>query len=155
MARNGKDDDRNGYVDDINGWNFLGLPDSSTLTFLPKEETRLYARLRPLYAADETNRVVKPSVPPAQQQGLAQWRIVKPYFESRQANYKRWYELDSRILAQDSATIARMKQAFGVSRIDTALLHHPPTSDSSLLQQAQAFYQGMLLRGYADGDLDS
>ncbi len=37
------DDDRNGYTDDINGWNFLGNSKGSNLKFETMELTRLYA----------------------------------------------------------------------------------------------------------------
>ncbi|AKD58473.1 hypothetical protein SD10_11705 [Spirosoma radiotolerans] len=147
LVDNGRDDDRNGYIDDIHGWNFLGLKDGRTLAFLQKEETRLYARLQPLFETKGSTA--------SQPRELALWKVVKPYFESRQAGYKQSYTVDSRFLAQDSATIAQLKQVFGVTRIDTALLHHPPTSDTTLIKQAQAFYQGMLMRGYANQDLDS
>ncbi len=154
IAGNGKDDDGNGYIDDLNGWNFLGQKDGHTLEFLQKEETRLYARLQPLYGVKADSASDRPLLTPTQQRELALWNVVKPYFESRQTNYKQLYALDSPVLATDSTTIARMKQAFGVSRIDTALLHHPPTKDTTLVKQARAFYEGMILRGYANEDLD-
>ena len=39
---NGIDDDKNGYVDDIHGWNFLGGPDGSMINYETLEITRLY-----------------------------------------------------------------------------------------------------------------
>lgn len=49
IADNGKDDDNNGYIDDIHGWNFLGGENGSTA---PEqlEVTRLAAKLAPKYA---------------------------------------------------------------------------------------------------------
>ena len=48
IANNGKDDDRNGYIDDIHGWNFLGgRAEASPEQY---ELTRLYKRLNPKYA---------------------------------------------------------------------------------------------------------
>ncbi|MEM6782649.1 MAG: S8 family peptidase [Bacteroidota bacterium] len=44
--RNGTDDDGNGYVDDLHGWNFIGGPDSAHVEFDTYEVTRLYAPLR-------------------------------------------------------------------------------------------------------------
>ncbi len=43
---NGIDDDENGYVDDINGWNFIGGPDGSQVSADTYEMTRLYAKFR-------------------------------------------------------------------------------------------------------------
>ena len=39
IPNNGKDDDKNGYIDDINGWNFLGASDNEQLEYV-----RLVAR---------------------------------------------------------------------------------------------------------------
>lgn len=41
---NGKDDDNNGYIDDIHGWNFLGDAVKEQM-----EYTRIYVRLKPKY----------------------------------------------------------------------------------------------------------
>ncbi|MFL1894534.1 S8 family serine peptidase [Aquimarina sp. 2-A2] len=42
---NGIDDDENGYIDDIHGWNFLGTPDHRNgLKFIRMEETRIVAK---------------------------------------------------------------------------------------------------------------
>ena len=43
---NGKDDDGNGYVDDIHGWNFLGNKDGSNLKKDIDEKTRVYYRFK-------------------------------------------------------------------------------------------------------------
>ncbi|MBI3134325.1 MAG: S8 family peptidase [Bacteroidetes bacterium] len=40
---NNIDDDKNGYVDDVHGWNFLGNPDGENLVHEQLEMTRLYA----------------------------------------------------------------------------------------------------------------
>ncbi|RZK16303.1 MAG: peptidase S8, partial [Pedobacter sp.] len=43
IAGNGKDDDKNGYADDIHGWNFIGGPKES-INFETLELTRLVRR---------------------------------------------------------------------------------------------------------------
>lgn len=43
---NGKDDDGNGYVDDVHGWNFIGGADGEHVNQDTYEVTRLYARYR-------------------------------------------------------------------------------------------------------------
>lgn len=47
---NGIDDDGNGYIDDIHGWNFLGSPDGRHVFKDTYEVTRLYAREREKWA---------------------------------------------------------------------------------------------------------
>lgn len=46
---NGIDDDKNGYVDDIHGWNFLGGKDGRNVNDETLEVTRLYAHHRKKY----------------------------------------------------------------------------------------------------------
>ncbi|HEX7088546.1 MAG TPA: S8 family peptidase [Longimicrobiales bacterium] len=41
---NGRDDDGNGYPDDVHGWNFIGAPDGRHIDKDTYEVTRLYAR---------------------------------------------------------------------------------------------------------------
>ncbi|HEY4154606.1 MAG TPA: S8 family peptidase [Puia sp.] len=43
---NGKDDDHNGYIDDVHGWNFLGGKDGRNITVESYESYREYYRLR-------------------------------------------------------------------------------------------------------------
>jgi subtilisin family serine protease len=43
VAGNGKDDDNNGFVDDIHGWNFIGGKDGQDVHFDTFEVTRQYA----------------------------------------------------------------------------------------------------------------
>lgn len=42
IAGNGIDDDNNGYIDDVNGWNFIGNSDGENINHATLEMTRLY-----------------------------------------------------------------------------------------------------------------
>lgn len=46
---NGKDDDNNGYIDDIHGWNFIGGKDGENVNHDTYELTRLYVKLNEKY----------------------------------------------------------------------------------------------------------
>lgn len=47
---NGIDDDKNGYIDDIHGWNFLGNKNGENLAHDNLEMTRLYVQFKKKYA---------------------------------------------------------------------------------------------------------
>ena len=147
IAGNGKDDDGNGYVDDVHGWNFLGLTDGHTLGALQKEETRLYARLKPLY--EGKNRA---SLSPAQQIEYDLYQQVKPYYAQKRAEAESNYKSDSLLLAEDKAHVAALQKAFGVGRLDSALLHKPPTTDTTLLRYAREYYRGLKQQNKANLD---
>lgn len=49
IPSNGKDDDGNGYADDVNGWSFLGGKNGD-INYEADEKTRLYFKLKQQYA---------------------------------------------------------------------------------------------------------
>lgn len=49
IPSNGIDDDKNGYTDDIHGWNFIGGKDGKNVEYDNLELTRLYRKLKPQY----------------------------------------------------------------------------------------------------------
>ena len=51
---NGIDDDKNGYIDDIHGWNFLGNPNGENVAHDNLEMTRLYANYRKIFGDRNT-----------------------------------------------------------------------------------------------------
>lgn len=52
---NGIDDDKNGYIDDVYGWNFIGGPDGKNVNHETYEVTRLYAKYRYKYEDADPN----------------------------------------------------------------------------------------------------
>jgi subtilisin family serine protease len=58
IAGNGIDDDKNGYVDDINGWNFLGNAEGENLDAANLEITRIYRKLAPQFQEVESKKGV-------------------------------------------------------------------------------------------------
>jgi subtilisin family serine protease len=52
---NGIDDDKNGYVDDIHGWNFLGGKDNKNVEQDSYEAARVYHKYKSKYAGKEIN----------------------------------------------------------------------------------------------------
>src|SRR6187549_1454981 len=59
IAGNGIDDDENGYIDDVNGWNFIGGKNGRNVDQDTYEVTREYARLKQLYENVEESKVSK------------------------------------------------------------------------------------------------
>ncbi|MFN8257365.1 MAG: S8 family peptidase [Bacteroidales bacterium] len=49
IAGNGLDDDKNGYIDDVHGWNFIGNPNGEVVSHDNLELTRLYVKFNKIY----------------------------------------------------------------------------------------------------------
>jgi subtilisin family serine protease len=84
---NGIDDDKNGYVDDVHGWNFIGGKDSS-VNRDTYELTREYVRLKPLYDSIDEKKIKKKD-----KVEYALWKTVKAEFEKEVQNNKEQYEM--------------------------------------------------------------
>jgi cell wall-associated protease len=72
---NGKDDDHDGYVDDVHGWDFLGGKDGKVDYTETTEEVRQYFKLKDKYASITT-------APPGQEKQFAFWQSVKANYDS-------------------------------------------------------------------------
>lgn len=75
IAGNGADDDKNGYVDDVHGWNFIGGKEGN-VDADTYEVTREYARLKPKYENVEEKSVSKKN-----RAEYAYWKKVKEKYE--------------------------------------------------------------------------
>jgi subtilisin family serine protease len=76
ISGNGKDDDNNGYIDDIHGWNFLGGEGNATPEQL--EITRIYKKLNPKY-----NGKTESQIKNVDKEEFAYYQKVKKDFENR------------------------------------------------------------------------
>ena len=56
VGGNGKDDDKNGYVDDVYGWNFLGGKDGRNVTKTSLERDRVYYAYRTKYEGKQIDK---------------------------------------------------------------------------------------------------
>jgi subtilisin family serine protease len=51
IAGNGIDDDKNGYIDDVHGWNFLGGKNGESVKRAPDERSRIYHKYKAKFAS--------------------------------------------------------------------------------------------------------
>jgi cell wall-associated protease len=87
IAGNGVDDDKNGYIDDVHGWNFIGGKDANVGADT-YELTREYKRLNEKFAAVENGG----KVPKKQKAEYEQYLKIKDKFEKLKAKNERMYE---------------------------------------------------------------
>ncbi len=78
------DDDKNGYIDDVNGWNFIGGKDGKNVDGDTLELTRLYVKYHNLFetSKDATANKTKYATE------YAEFQKIKPVFEDKLAEAK-------------------------------------------------------------------
>ena len=75
---NGIDDDKNGYIDDVHGWNFLGGKDGRNVKDDSYEGARVYHQLKKIYGDKTTDST---SLTPEQKDQYKIWLKVKASIE--------------------------------------------------------------------------
>ncbi|GAA4346422.1 S8 family peptidase [Hymenobacter saemangeumensis] len=144
IGGNGVDDDKNGYVDDRRGWSFLGNKSGQNITAETIEDTRLYARLKPLY-----NGKKRPKKP-GQQAEYDLYQRVKASYEQKRKEAEQQYEELSRNYILNRDLFAKMKAELGVTRLDTATLRRAAAASTETSKTAGRVNGFLRRNGYPD-----
>ncbi|WP_281349579.1 S8 family serine peptidase [Fulvivirga aurantia] len=127
IADNGIDDDKNGYIDDRFGWNFIGGKDGNVEqdTY---ELTRIYVRLKDKYDGVEEKKVKK-----RDRDEYAFWLKVKEDFEETYNKANQQYEFYSSFQANLLRFHTLLKAYFDTDTLTVDNLRQLETQDSVLL----------------------
>lgn len=149
IAGNGKDDDKNGYADDVHGWNFIGGKDGRNVSYETAEVTRLYVQLKPKY--DGKTRV---SLKPDQQKEYDLYAKTKAEVEKSRAQYKSQYQGISQFYTQYSTAVDGIKKALNVTKLDSNTLRRvaDTTTNVALKRPVLGILQLLRQQNAADAD---
>jgi subtilisin family serine protease len=144
---NGIDDDKNGYVDDVHGWNFLGGADGRNVNAETLEMTRIVAAGRKRFKGKTAT-----TVKPADKADFALYQKAEKSYTTRlKEETERTKEVEA-MAGPLTMMVASMKQALGTEKLDTAALRHPNTTDPDLQRAAAGMLDMMRQTGAADAD---
>ncbi len=104
---NGKDDDNNGYIDDVYGWNYIGGPNGKNVGPDTYEATRVYAALKYKY-----ENAVEAKLNKEQKAEYAEYKSaaekVKAESEKAASNLKRMDAIGEKVMAALNAVKAEL-----------------------------------------------
>lgn len=127
---NGIDDDKNGYIDDIHGWSFLGGKDGKNVDADNLEMTRIYRKLKPKYEG-KTKDDFKSKEEKAE---LALYEEVKKEMNDTKSKYEPAYN-QVKFLKENLAKMeGEIKAQQGVSEIKLENIEKYTTEDKSIKQ---------------------
>jgi len=136
---NGIDDDKNGYIDDVHGWNFIGGKNGN-VNEDTYELTREYIRLGKLFDEVDGNKV-----PKKQKADYEQYKKVKNKFEKLRDKNKKEYDLYRSMYGNISRSIDTLKSILKVDTLTRIQLDSFKTSDPNLAF-AKGFISSVLKR---------
>lgn len=141
IAGNGIDDDKNGYVDDVNGWNFIGGADKNVAED-NLEVTRLYKELKARYEKVDTN-----SLDGAERERYNYYKEVKAAYlkgSGEYAMYNSIYKMLSKGLETMSAKIGKDEVTYEEVKAYKPANPNEATAHAALVKQKGIFKGGKI-----------
>jgi subtilisin family serine protease len=113
---NGVDDDRNGYIDDVHGWNFIGGP-KGNVNEDTYELTREYVRLKAKYASADEKKI-----PKKLRDEFSYWQEINKKFQERKKQVTEQYLLYNSFYKNLSLSNDTLKKIYGLPQVTPAFL---------------------------------
>jgi subtilisin family serine protease len=143
IAGNGIDDDKNGYIDDIHGWNFLGGKDGRNISVETLEVTRVVAKLGPRFQG-KTAAQVKAT----DKADYAMYLKAKKAYDAKRQELTEQVQQTEQMAGPMNQMFTMLKTQLGVEKIDTAVMRQLVAKSA----QMAPIYQFMKESGAADTD---
>lgn len=145
---NGIDDDKNGYIDDIHGWNFLGGPGGKCDYTETTEEVREYNRLKPKYGS-------LTAAPANDAKGYAYWLKVKATHDetvNKSETELKQYQPMLNALMVTSGYIKRKLKLDASATFKKADVEKLPNAANDTLAQSKGIWLSIFEQAGSDGD---
>lgn len=130
VPNNGKDDDKNGYIDDVYGWNFLGGK-TSDISVDNMEVTRVVKKYQSVFegsnsAQNKTNQAQKP-------EEFAMYMQAKEIFNKKSADAKKNYDFYNKL----NSLVPVMQRMLGSKNLTAENVGalRPTNQDEAMAQQ--------------------
>lgn len=136
---NGKDDDGNGYIDDINGWNFIGGSNGKSVEHDNLEITRLYRELSAKFEGGD----------PQENKEYKLYKSVRLAFEEKVGEVKGTLKIYLPIYYNVKAVKDGIKDRFGKENATSAELATITVDQTDTLHAKIKTVKGYLDNGYA------
>jgi subtilisin family serine protease len=143
IAGNGIDDDKNGYIDDIHGWNFLGGKDGRNISVETLEVTRVVAKLGPRFQGKTADQVKA-----TDKADYAMYLKAKKAYDAKRQELTEQVQQTEQMAGPMNQMFTMLKTQLGVEKIDTAVMRQLVAKSA----QMAPIYQFMKESGAADTD---
>ncbi len=144
---NGIDDDKNGYVDDVHGWNFLGGTDGRNVNAETLELTRIVAAGRKRFKTTTAN-----TVKPADKADFVLYQKAEKVYKARLNEEIERNQQVASMTGPITDMVASIKQALGTEKLDTTVLRSAHPDDPSLKRAIAGMLDMMRQTGATDTD---
>ncbi len=135
---NGIDDDNNGYVDDVHGWNFLGAKDGKMAGPEQLEMTRIVAKYRKQWQDKSIA-----DIAPEDREMFEMYQRAEKKLAEKLAHLKALKARFSRINAMAENADKALKKALGTDQLTKEAVKNLKTDDPMVKQAQQMYLAGL------------
>lgn len=148
IAGNGIDDDKNGYIDDIHGWSFLGNTKGENITSETLELTRIYGKYKKRFEGKDEN-----SISPSEKEDYKKYQEFKKKYEKQLKDNR-----DQLAQVKQFATFYYnstdiLKEHFKKDTLTYDFLKSQKVKDKKLSEIIK-IYKSILKQGFSEKELD-
>lgn len=145
---NGKDDDGNGYIDDIHGWNFLGGANGESVDHETLELTREYVRLSKKFAGTNGKNLYGEA-----KKEFEYYEEIKQAFEDERKETEGIIAQISEQFVKVEEAFATIRQATGKQSFSADDLAKMDAGNNEKLKEAIALSQRVMAKGLTPDNL--
>lgn len=142
---NGIDDDNNGYIDDVHGWNFLGNPDGWNLIHENLEITRLYRAYKSRFEDADPKELSKTN-----RKEYAKYQMYKAVYDSLTTEIKDEFSEYAQMMAIYSGAVQYMQEQTRTDSLtmDIISAYEPEDEDGAQIKQFLIMFEQQNFRQY-------
>ncbi|MFY7788880.1 MAG: S8 family peptidase [Thermoflexibacteraceae bacterium] len=132
IPNNGIDDDKNGYVDDIYGWNFIGGKDGKNVNHDSYEMTRLYVKYKKMFEGKSSS-----SIAEGEKKQYEEYLSIKDKFEKKVQTLRQQLSMYS-VFGENYKKAKRLMLAYlDTDELDVETLKSVDSEDQRIKASAQ------------------
>jgi subtilisin family serine protease len=132
IPNNGIDDDKNGYVDDVHGWNFIGGPDGKNVGPDTYEATRVYGALKYKYDKADPTKLNKTQKKEYDEYIRAK-ENVESEIEKAKGNITQLETIESKVMS----ALDELEKAIDGKKFELSTIENLETTDNQPLTMAK------------------
>jgi len=148
IAGNGKDDDGNGYIDDVHGWNFIGGKDGRNVSHDSYEITREYARLSKRFKGTDPKNLYGEA-----KKEYEYFAKIKEVYESKRTELEGQKEQVDQFFTKVDDAFATVQKATGMKTISPEDLAKVQPGNNEELSAAVGVLQKVFAQGITQENL--
>ncbi len=145
IADNGIDDDNNGYIDDVHGWNFIGNEKGENINHANLEMTRVIREYEPIFNKLGEN------IPDSLKTVHAMYKLARADYDKQYENYKKRFDVYADFKDYYTKQETVLKEKLNKEYIVEADLANVQAS-SDELRKAKNFFSNLYSKGFSHKD---